>query len=497
MKIVIAGAGMGGLAAAICCARAGHEVTVVEKNHQVGGKLRAHSAAGFTFDCGPSLLVLPTVLRELCAEQYDTLQINPLEEICHYFWDDGTEITSHSVPEVFAANIARATEDSEERYLSYFAQTKKLFKRIAPLFLTRDIHHRSLVKSALFWRSIPHIPLDTSVTTLHAYNRRYFRSPKTQQIFDRFATYAGSSPYKTAAAYSLISFIEHGSGAHYSAAGMRAIPQVLRTVAEQHGARIMSNERIHRIDRRTIAQKQHIVSTHHRSYECDALIANIDALQLDRLLGAKSAEYALKLKRRSTSAIVYLWGVNSKTDRFGLHNILFSDNYREEFTDIFTHHIAPRNPTIYVNISSKKIPTDAPAGMENWFVMVNVPARVDQDWHEIAQAMRTDILRRISRLCQTDIASRIVYEKLFTPIEFAHTVCDEYGSLYGMNAHGPLAALRRPGNTHSRYPHLYRCGGTTHPGGGVPLSLLSGCIAANRCSPQSISSPELEYLAIP
>lgn len=494
MKIVIAGAGMGGLAAAICCARAGHEVIVIEKNQQVGGKLWAHSAAGFTFDCGPSLLTLPAVLQELCAEQYDQLQIQPLEEICQYFWDDGTEITSHSTPEVFAENIARATEDSEEQYLAYFAQTRKLFKRIAPLFLTHDIHHHSLATSALFWKSIPHLPLRTSTITLHAYNRHYFRSPKTQQIFDRFATYIGSSPYQTAAVYSLISFIEHGLGAHYTAAGMRAIPQALSAVAEQHGARIILNERIQQIEPRSMARKRHTVSTARRSYDCDTLIANIDALQLDRLLKVQSIGYPLK--QRTTSAIVYLWGISGETARLGLHNILFSDNYHEEFTDIFTRHIAPRTPTIYINISSKKIATDAPEGMENWFVMINVPARTDQDWHQKAQTIRTGILKRISRLCQTDIAARITYEKILTPADFAHTAGDEYGSLYGMNAHGTMGALRRPGNTHKGYRHLYRCGGTTHPGGGVPLALLSGCIAANRCAPQSIYFPKLEYSAI-
>lgn len=446
MNIAIAGAGLGGLAAAISCARAGHTVIVIEKHSRVGGKLWAHSAAGFTFDCGPSLLTLPEVLRDLCGEEeYASLQVSSTDEICRYFWEDETEITSHRNPHDFAASIARATNDEQSQYLRYFADTRKLFQHIAPLFLTHDIHSLSLIKAPLFWKSLPHLPIRTSMTNLHTYNSRYFQSPKTQQIFDRFSTYIGSSPYRTSATYSLISFIEHGLGAYYPAAGMRAIPQLLKRVAEQAGARIITGEAVHRIETRNASRATHTVHTTRSSYECDAFISNMDTLQLNKLLGRPTpAHHAIA--KRTTSAIVYLWGVATQVERFGLHNILFSNDYRQEFRDIFTHHTLPRDPTIYINISSKKIADDAPTGMENWFVMINTPATTNRNWRALAEKARTNILQRISRLCHLDISSLITYEKILTPIDFAHIGCDEHGSLYGRNAHGTLGALRRPGN---------------------------------------------------
>lgn len=497
MNIAIAGAGLGGLAAAISCARAGHAVVVIEKHSRVGGKLWAHSAAGFTFDCGPSLLTLPEVLRDLCGEEeYADLQVRLIDEICRYFWEDGTEITSHRRPEYFAASIARATNDEQSRYLRYFTDTRKLFRHIAPLFLAHDIHNLSLIRRPLFWKSLPHLPLRTGMISLHTYNSHYFRSSKTQQIFDRFSTYIGSSPYRTSAIYSLISFIEHGLGTYYPAAGMRTIPQLLKRTAERAGARIVTGETVQKIETRNASRAVHTVHTTRNSYECDAFISNMDALQLNKLLGHPApAQYTVA--KRTTSAIVYLWGVAGRVERFGLHNILFSNDYRKEFRDIFTHYILPREPTIYINISSKKIANDAPVGMENWFVMINTPATTDRNWRALAEEARIDILRRVSRLCQLDIKSLIIYEKILTPVDFAHIGCDEYGSLYGGNAHGTLGALRRPGNRVAQHPQLYRCGGTTHPGGGVPLALLSGQIAANYCSPQNISFPTLEYLATP
>ena len=492
MNIAVIGGGVGGLAAAISCARAGHTVTVIEKNADVGGKLWAHSAHGFVFDCGPSLLTLPSVLHNICGDEYRRLGVTRLEEICHYFWSDGTEITSHASAERFAANIARVTGDSERQYLKYAARTKRLFTRIAPLFLTRSIGGVAMLKSKLFWKSLPHLPLRMGALTLHAYNERYFKSAKTRQIFDRFATYIGSSPYRTAAVYSMISFIEHGIGAYYVPNGMRAIPKLMKLVAERQGVQFVLNQQVRAITPRSSSSHTHNVRTAEQTYACDALISNIDSRQTERLLHKRPLTRD-SVEWRSTSAIVYLWGIDRVVDRFGLHNILFSDDYRAEFDDIFVRHRVPTDPTVYINISSKKASADAPQGMENWFVMINVPATDTIDWSAAARRLRAAVTQKISRLCGTDIAAHIVYEKMLTPSEFARSTCDEYGSLYGQNVHGVLGPLARQPNDAYRRAGIYQCGGTVHPGGGVPLAILSGCIAANRCSPQSISFPTLEY----
>jgi len=192
-----------------------------------------------------------------------------------------------------------------------------------------------------------------------------------------------------------------------------------------------------------------------------------------------------------------------------MHNIIFSDDYAAEFEDIFVKSTAPRDPTIYINISSKgrardaphtvphdaprDAPHDAPPGMENWFVMINVPAAARSDWGEIAKQVRAAITQKISAICGVEITPHISHEKILTPTNFAAIACDEYGSLYGRNAHGILGAFSKPQNASRRYKNLYYCGGTAHPGGGIPLALLSGQIAASYSSPQSISLPTLEY----
>ena len=493
------------MSAAISCAKAGHTVTVIEKNDSVGGKLWSHSYNGFTFDCGPSLITLPAVLQHICGAEYAQLDIRPLNKICHYFWRDGTHVTSYASPEKFAENIAHNTGENAQSYHAYFAHTKKMYAHIGPLFLTGDIHGASLLRRKLFWQSLPHLPIRNSMTSMHAYNAHHFRSGKVQQIFDRFATYVGSSPYCTSAIYNIISFIEHGIGAYYTPKGIRHIPRILKQVAEKNGVRFIFKQRVERITPQHSVSNGYIASTPAHAFICDALISNTDILQMNTILPPKKRMSCQKMRhnaqsrdtilppkkrmscpiaRRSTAAIVYLWGINRVIDRFGLHNIIFADEYALEFEDIFTHHVTPVHPTLYINITSKNSASgasDAPKGMENWFVMLNVPA-VAADWSHIAHTWRARIIQKIHTICGTNILPHIIHEKILTPMHFADRSCDEHGSLYGENAHGVFGAFRKHATYSRTHNNIYHCGGTVHPGGGIPLAILSGQIAANQCA---------------
>ena len=184
-------------------------------------------------------------------------------------------------------------------------------------------------------------------------------------------------------------------------------------------------------------------------------------------------------QERSSSALIFYWGINREFEELDLHNIFFSGNYQEEFRQLFEEKSLYHDPTVYINITSKDEQDDAPIGCENWFVMINAPGNFNQDWDKLKEASRRRIIKKLNRLLKTDIEKHIVEEEILDPISIEAKTSSHRGSLYGASSNSKFSAFLRHPNFSSKLKNLYFCGGSVHPGGGIPLCLLSAKIVSD------------------
>ncbi|MDA7810656.1 phytoene desaturase, partial [Flavobacteriaceae bacterium] len=210
------------------------------------------------------------------------------------------------------------------------------------------------------------------------------------------------------------------------------------------------------------------------------VISNMDVVPTyNKLLNGQPSPKKILNQERSSSAIIFYWGVKKEFKNLDLHNILFSDNYKEEFDSIFEKKEIHKDPTIYINITSKEISGDAPLNCENWFVMINAPNNSGQDWESITNELRKNVINKINRVLKTDIKQYIEKEKIYTPINLENNTQSYLGSLYGSSSNNKMSAFLRHPNFSNDILNLYFCGGSVHPGGGIPLCLLSAKIVSN------------------
>jgi phytoene desaturase len=217
-----------------------------------------------------------------------------------------------------------------------------------------------------------------------------------------------------------------------------------------------------------------------KKHAADLVVSNMDIVPTYRKLlpNQKQPEKILS-QERSSAAVIFYWGISKSFPQLDLHNIFFSDDYNEEFAAIFNTKTLYQDPTVYVNITSKDVPADAPAGKENWFVMINAPHNKGQDWTAMAQQLREWVIAKLNRNLNTDIAPLIEEEWVMTPDIIEQRTQSYLGALYGASSNDKMAAFLRHPNFSREISNMYFCGGSVHPGGGIPLCLLSAKIVSD------------------
>lgn len=483
--IVVIGSGLGGLSAAIRLASAGYNVKVFEKNDNPGGKAGEISASGFRFDTGPSLLTMIFVLKQLFTDAGenidDYLCLEKLNISSRYFWEDGTVINAYSDILKFAQEIDFKTRDTANKVMEYLEYSKTIYDLTADLFIFSPFTGRDLVRAGAV-KKLPFIRRIDPFRTMHQANSRFFSDPKTIQLFDRYATYNGSNPYKAPATLNIIQHVEYNLGAYYSKEGMYSVVKAVKKLADKKGVEFYFNSPVKKIitGQNSVHGIVAEISGKDEIVPADVVISNADVLYTYSLLPANGNKKDIRPSKYepSSSAIVFYWGVKGEYSDMETHNILFSHNYKKEFDDIFTRKILPADPTAYIYISSKFNRNDAPSGCENWFVMVNSPYNTGQDWQKEAAKAKNVLLNKIKHTTGIDLSNNIVYESIMTPEDIEKNTSGSYGSIYGISSNKKSAAFLRQKNR-SAIKGLYFCGGSAHPGGGIPLVISSGKIAAN------------------
>lgn len=482
-RVGIVGAGLGGLSAAVKLAAAGWEVELFEKQAGPGGKAYIEEIGGYRFDTGPSLLTLATVFEELFrstgAELSDYLEVERLETICRYFYPDGTRLRSYGDADRFADELEEKLGEPREHLLRYLQYSERIHEITGELFLRKSLHDGATYRSKRFLKSLFQLGRIDALRTMSEAHDRFFVTPEARQLFNRYATYNGSSPYKTPATLNIIPWVEYGLGAYAVPRGIYAIPQALDRRARELGVGFHYGTSVERILTENGAVRG--LRVEGKPIPFDLVVSDADVKPTYRYLLNDPEAPLLKRYERlepSSSGLVFYWGVRRRFSELGLHNIFFSSDYAREFSEIFDEGRPPTDPTIYVNITSKVSPDDAPEGGENWFVLINVPPDRGQEWEAEAARLREVVLRRLSAELGADIAADIEAEGRLLPPEIEAKTDSHAGSLYGISSNTKLAAFLRHPNRSPRYRGLYHVGGSAHPGGGMPLVVLSGMISA-------------------
>lgn len=478
--VIVIGAGIGGLSAAIRLAAAGRHVIVLEQNSSVGGKMGEIHANGFRWDSGPSVITMRHVFEDLFISVGrrldDYLSLQAVEPLTRYFYPDGTVFdASRDWPKI-AEQLERIEPRDVEGFLRFLAYAARLYRIASPAFIYGDPPSlRSLTR-------VP--PLDVlkidGLRTMDAAIRDYVHSSHLRQLLGRFATYVGSSPYRAPATLNVIAHVELTGGVWYPQGGIYRIARAMARLAAELGVEIRTGCGVRHISVEA-GQVRGVCLRDGAVIDTRTVIANADVTTVyERLLPDVNPQRVRQLTRQepSCSGFIMLLGVEGQHPELAHHNIFFSSDYRCEFVDIFERGLPPEEPTVYVAISSKSDPQDAPPGCENWFVLVNVPALNDQfDWQIQAEEYGRRVLNRLA-VFGLDVRHQIRIQRILTPVDLERQTGARRGALYGASSNNRFAAFLRPKNRAGDIKGLYFVGGTTHPGGGVPMVTLSGKVAA-------------------
>jgi phytoene desaturase len=478
-KACIVGAGIAGLASAIRLRKKGYEVSVYEANPYPGGKMHAAWFQGYRFDLGPSLFTLPWLvdeLFELCGKNPgEYFRYLRKETLCHYFWEDGTRFFAPASEEDFAREAARTFGEDASRIQKYLQRNARKYEVTAPLFLEKSLHRPQTYFSVQTLKGLAASGSLGIFNSLDGVNRNAFNSPKLVQLFNRYATYNGSNPYRTPGIMSMIPHLEMALGTYYPEGGMHQIPMSLYHLACSEGVAFEFSHPVQQI--LTDKGKAVGLKTQRGTETADLVVSNMDIYPTYRkLLPQHKAPERTLSQERSSSALIFYWGIRGEFPQLDLHNIFFSEDYPGEFRNIFEEKTLGDDPTVYINITSKESPGDAPEGCENWFVMINAPGDHGQDWEALVGRAREAILGKLSRNLGVALKDRIAVEEILTPGDIAKNTSSYRGALYGAASNNRFAAFLRHPNFTSSIRNLYFAGGSVHPGGGVPLCLLSAKI---------------------
>lgn len=481
-RAIIIGSGIAGLASAVRLKAQGFEVTVFEGSSQIGGKLGVLETSGYRWDTGPSLFTMPSLVDELFTlfneMPSDHFSYQQQDVICNYFWEDGTRFSAPKSMEEFAKTAATTFNESSITIVDYLKRSSLKYELTAPLFLDQSLHKLSTYASTTALKAVSKIrKLDLS-STLNNVNESYFKSKKLVQLFNRYATYNGSSPYKTPGIMSMIPTLEMQFGTYFPHGGMRSIAESIYQLGKRHGVVYHLNEKVTSID--YLGKTVTGIATEKGSYTADLVVSNMDVFfSYDKLLPKLKRPEKILSQEKSSSAIIFYWGIKKQFPELDLHNIFFGNDYELEFDALFDKKRLANDSTVYVHISSKAKSSDAPEGGENWFVMINAPTNVGQNWNAIIAAARQQVLRKLSNCLGENIAEYIEVEEVLDPITIEENTASHQGSLYGTSSNSKFAAFLRHPNFSKDFENLYFCGGSVHPGGGIPLCLKSAHIVSN------------------
>ena len=481
-KAIVIGSGVAGMAVAIRLATDGWSTEVFEKNSYPGGKLTFFEQDGYRFDAGPSLFTQPTHLEELFAYAGESIQdyfhYQKVDVSCRYFYENGKCITAYGDRQKLAAELNEKLQENPANVLNYLDRSEKLYHDVGNIFLNHSLHKKDTWFRKHTLKAMGTVGASDLFGSLHESNKKHFRSEEAVQLFNRYATYNGSNPYQAPGMLRMIPHLEMNEGTFYPRGGMISITNALYELARKKGVKFHFNSPVEEI---AVSHKKvcGVVVSGQKVF-ADIVVSNGDVYHTYRHLLKNTSQSAQIAKtERSSSALIFYWGMKKEYAGLGLHNIFFSQSYKEEFDCIFKQKTLHNDPTVYINITSKMEKEHAAEGGENWFVMINAPVQEGQNWPELIQAAKKNILDKLRRMLDAEVENHIASESILDPGKIGNNTLTYKGALYGTSSNSKWSAFLRPANFSTEYNGLYFCGGTVHPGGGIPLCLKSAQITSS------------------
>lgn len=482
LPVVVIGAGVGGLSAAIHLASAGRRVLILEQNSVIGGKMAELRQEGFRWDTGPSVITMREVLEDLFRlagrRLEDDLSLLPIDPLTRYFFADGQVLDVEREAQATAHRLTALDPREGQAYLRFLAHAERLFNITRSPFIYGDPPGLASLRR---FSPLDMLRID-GLRTMDQSVRRRVHTPQLRQLLDRFATYVGADPFRAPATLNVIAHVELNQGVWYPQGGIYRIAESLGRLAQGCGVSIRLEQRVRAI-RTHEGRAVGVEMDDGERIEAEAVVANVDAASvyggmLSGLTQVRREADRLRRPPRSLSGFILLLGVEGLTDELIHHNLLFSSDYRAEFRCLTEAGQAYEDPTLYVSISARSSPADAPAGCENWFVMANVPGESGYwAFPERVEAYAEQVLGTLARR-GFEVRPRLRCMLCLTPLDIERATGAWRGALYGGSSNGRLAAFRRAHNRSPVVQRLYLAGGTVHPGGGVPMAILSGKAAA-------------------
>ncbi|MEM9472843.1 MAG: 1-hydroxycarotenoid 3,4-desaturase CrtD [Pseudomonadota bacterium] len=483
-KVIIVGAGIGGLSAALDLARSGCDVTVLERAATPGGKMRQVAAGPAHIDAGPTVFTMRWIFEQMFADANETLadhlKLTKADVLARHAWRQGGELDLFAdIHQSAEAIRAFAGPHDAQGYLDFCARSEDIFRTLKRSFIAAQrptpaglVNRVGLSNLTALWRTAP-------FSTLWKELGRHFRDPRLQQLFGRYATYVGSSPWLAPATLMLVAHVEQ-DGVWLVDGGMHAVARAVQSVAETRGATFRFNSHVEDIIC-TGGRVSGVVLAGGEQLACDAVVFNGDVSALGSgFLGkdASAAAAATLPRDRSLSAIT--WCEHAVTSGFDLeyHNVFFAEDYAREFEAVFERRTVTETPTVYI-CAQDRGGDERPDRLERLLLLINAPA--DGDTTSFSARQMADLRARTHSLlhdCGLQISD--AEESIATsPSGFNALFPATGGALYGRASHGMMASFERPGAA-CRVPGLYLAGGSVHPGPGVPMAAMSGRLAASR-----------------
>lgn len=483
---VVIGGGVGGLAVAARLAKQGWTVRLFEQAAQVGGKLGVFERDGFRFDTGPSILTMPHVFDALFADTgaplASVLRLRRLDPVARCRFGDGTWLDVASSDEELLRNVETLRAGNAQQLSDFLARSTRIWDATHETFLGSALTRTGLVMAT---RRIADLRAIAPWRTLRSLATSYLDDPRLVTFVDRYATYTGSDPRKAPAALASIPYVERAFGVWYIEGGLRRLAEALEERCRQLGVAIETDADVEAVTLTRGRASGVVVGGEH--VHADVVIANADARHLyeDLLPRSWSSNRALRRLRRaqpSLSGFVLCLAVRGQTPDLAHHTVLFPTHYDDEFDDLFGDEARlVRDPTIYVSVARDSVV--APSGHECWFVLVNAPRHspsrdggIDWDAPGLRDSYADHVLELMARR-GVDVRDRILWREIRTPSDLEARTRAIGGSIYGTSSNGVRSAFLRPANR-SRVPGLFLVGGSSHPGGGLPLVVLSAHIVA-------------------
>jgi phytoene desaturase len=497
-RIVVIGAGIGGLSVAARLATTGHDVIVCEQAHQVGGKLAAFTRDGFTFDTGPSLLTLPAVYRDLflstgapLEESLELVEIDPAfryrfpaTQVADAVWLDVPNASRARLREALDDGLGTGAGADWDRFLE---RAHDIWQATRGPFLESPLTGgRDLLRMA---RSAGDVRTVSPWLSLRSLGRKYLRDPRLRLLLDRYATYTGSDPRRAPAALAVVPYVEQTFGAWHVRGGVHQLGVAVHERALLRGVTVRTGADVRRVLVEG-GRAAGIELTTGERIDADVVVSDADATRLyDELVPASAGASARRRLRKATpslSGFVLNLAVRGRTPGLGHHTVLFPADYDAELDAVFGRDASPvTDPTIYV--CAPEDPAMRPEGHESWFVLVNAPRHgkgrglVDWDVPGLAESYADRVLE-VMAARGLDVRDRLLWREVRTPADLERSTRSPGGAIYGTSSNGPRAAFLRPANR-SPLPGLFLVGGSAHPGGGLPLVGMSAAIVADLVGP--------------